>query len=204
MINEVISQDIREQNKTEIITLLHSITREGAHIDELIDRLCSSDFFYAPASTMYHGAYPGGLADHCLCVYHNLVSLVNSKHLDGIPKESLIVVALLHDLDKINKYTTYKKNIPPSEENPNWHKEDFYKTVDESSRFIYGNHEQNSEYLARQFIPLTQEESIAILHHMGGMSFDSAKDNIGVVFNKYSLALLLWVADMMSAYIDKA
>ena len=69
---------------------------------------------------------------------------------------------------------------------------------------MYGNHEQNSEYLVRQFIPLTLEESTAILHHMGGMAFDSAKDNISGVYDKYPLALLLHLADMISSYIEKA
>ena len=43
------------------------ITREGA--PELLAWLESTDFFTAPASTKYHGAYPGGLVDHSLNVY---------------------------------------------------------------------------------------------------------------------------------------
>ena len=58
--------------------------------------------------------------------------------------------------------------------------------------------------MARQFIPLTVEESTAILHHMGSMAWDSAKDNIGVVYDKYPLAMLLYVSDMISTYIEKA
>ena len=43
------------------------IHREGA--DKLLAFLSSSDFFRAPASTRYHGAYPGGLVEHSLNVY---------------------------------------------------------------------------------------------------------------------------------------
>ena len=59
------------------------------------------------------------------------------------------------------------------------------------------------EYMIRHYIPLTVEESSAILHHMGNMSWDSAIDDIGAVFNKYPLALLLYLADMMSTYVDE-
>ena len=45
------------------------ITREGA--DRLLDYLASPgcDFFTAPASTRFHGAYEGGLCEHSLNVY---------------------------------------------------------------------------------------------------------------------------------------
>lgn len=204
MIKQVLTNDEIQANADNIEQLIKKITRSGANIDELLSRLENSDFYTAPASTKYHGSYPGGLADHCLCVYHNLVSLVNSKHLTNISEESIIIVSLLHDLDKINKYEIYTRNVPPSKDCPNWTKEDSYKTKDNNNLFIYGNHEQNSEFLIRQYIPLTVEESVAILHHMGGMSYDSAQDNIGLVYDKYPLAVLLHLADMLSCYMDKA
>lgn len=204
MINQVLSKDEMQVNKDKFIELLKTIKREGADIDKLISQLNHSDFFYAPSSTKYHGAYPGGLCDHCLCVYHNLISLVKNKHLEEtISEESIVITSLLHDMDKMNKYTTYDKNVPPDDNNPQWHKEQFYKMRDDKS-LIYGNHEENSEYMVRQFIPLTRDESVAILHHMGGMSFDSTQQNIGDIFNNYPLALLLWMSDMLSTYIEKA
>lgn len=204
MIKQVLTNDEIQANADIIEQLLKKITRSGANIDELLSRLENSDFYTAPASTKYHGSYPGGLADHCLSVYYNLVSLVNSKYLTNISEESIIIVSLLHDLDKINKYEIYTRNVPPSKDFPNWTKEDSYKTKDNNNLFIYGNHEQNSEFLIRQYIPLTVEESVAILHHMGGMSFDSAQDNIGLVYDNYPLAVLLHLADMLSCYVDKA
>ena len=35
----------------------------------MLDWLCKADFFSAPASTKYHGAYPGGLCQHSIDVY---------------------------------------------------------------------------------------------------------------------------------------
>lgn len=205
MIENVLTETQVVENMEQFKNLIKSITREGANIDKLLDKLERSDFYTAPASTKYHGAYPGGLVDHSLCVYYNLKSLVENKHLtDIISEDSIKIVALLHDLDKMNKYTTYMRNVPPSETCPTWTKEENYKTKDASELFIYGNHEQNSEFMVRQFIPLTVEESTAILHHMGSMAWDSAKDNIGIVYNKYPLAVLLYVSDMISTYIEKA
>ena len=42
------------------------VKRPGAA--ELLAWLESTDFFEAPASTKYHGAYPGGLLEHSLNV----------------------------------------------------------------------------------------------------------------------------------------
>ena len=58
--------------------------------------------------------------------------------------------------------------------------------------------------MTRSFIPLTVEEEVAILSHMGGMSWDSAQTNLGEVYDKYSLACLLHVADMLSTFIFKS
>ena len=50
-----------------------NITREGS--DKLLDWLINGcDFFSAPASTRYHGAYAGGLCEHSINVYECLKS----------------------------------------------------------------------------------------------------------------------------------
>ena len=55
--------------KNRIIELLKSTDRE--RIDKVIDYLeLKSDYFIAPASTAFHGNYPGGLAEHSLNVYN--------------------------------------------------------------------------------------------------------------------------------------
>ena len=87
-------------NKDEIIKLLKTVKRDG--IEDLINFLENSDFFTAPASTKYHNAFAGGLAQHSLNVYNNLVEITKDK---GFDKESLIVCALLHDICKIYFYT---------------------------------------------------------------------------------------------------
>ena len=65
MIKQVLTNDEIQANADNIEQLIKKITRSGANIDELLSRLENSDFYTAPASTKYHGSYPGGLADHC-------------------------------------------------------------------------------------------------------------------------------------------
>lgn len=202
-------------NREEYLQLIKSIKREGANIDALVQKLENSDFFTAPASTKFHGAYKGGLCEHSLNVYYNLVKLVNSK--EGLDEccykdDTLKIVALLHDISKMNTYEQYVKNTKvycSSIESKLYDELGNFKWVPSlewktrENKFTFGSHEMTSEYIARQFIPLTLDESVAILHHMGSMAWDSAKDNIGEVFNQYSLALLLYMADMLSCYIDE-
>ena len=54
------------------------IKRQGA--EELLEYLLSpqSDFFTAPASTRFHGAYEGGLCEHSVNVYESLHAYVTS------------------------------------------------------------------------------------------------------------------------------
>lgn len=80
-----------------------------------------TDFFTAPASTRHHGAYPGGLLEHSLNVYHRLRAVVcvetygttTSDLLAEDVEETVAVLALLHDVCKVNCYhveTKRRKN----------------------------------------------------------------------------------------------
>lgn len=190
-----------ENNKDRFLSLIKSISVEGADIDKLVDWLTNkSDFFTAPASTKYHCSYVGGLCEHSLNVYDAIVKLNNDFGSFKYSEDSLKIVALLHDTSKANFYEQYYRNVK-NDITGEWEKVSEYKVKDESDRFIYGNHEQNSEYIVHTFFPLSVEESTAILHHHGGMGWDSAKDDVGMVFSRFSLACLLHVADTISTFI---
>jgi 23S rRNA maturation-related 3'-5' exoribonuclease YhaM len=86
-----------------------NIKREGA--EELLNFLLSdhSDFFTAPASTRFHGAYEGGLLEHSLNVYDCLCDQLSRRRVKEeygfhFSEESIAIVALLHDLCKVNFY----------------------------------------------------------------------------------------------------
>lgn len=200
-------------NREEVVKLINKIKRTGFKKEELINYLDTSDFYIAPASAKYHSSYEGGLCDHCLNVYRNLKMLVDKKDLfDKISETSIILVSLFHDMSKINLYTKdvrNKKVYSPAgtkydnRGNYEWVAEEFYTVKPADDQFIFGNHEETAEFMLRCFVPLTVEESVAILHHMGGKSWDSAQDNLAAAYNKYSLACLLHLADMLSTYVDE-
>ena len=209
----MLTQDQILMNKQEFIGLVRSITREGADIEKLIRKLENSDFFYAPASTKYHASYQGGLCEHSLNVYANMKKLISSTpNLDPYcyDEDSIKIIGLFHDISKMNVYEPSVRNVKTYCEDGDKRDEmGRFKWVSKpgwatrEKRFVYGSHEVTSEYIIRQFIPLNIDESVAILHHMGSMHYDSAKDDIGAVFNQYQLALMVYMADMMSTYVDE-
>ena len=88
--------------KEEFIGLLKEIEREG--MDKLIEFLEGSDFFVAPASTKYHGAFTGGLLAHSMKVYE----ILKTKTKDS---DSVKIIALLHDICKVDFYKTEYRNV---------------------------------------------------------------------------------------------
>ena len=178
-----------------------NIKRGGA--DKLLEYLEKSDFFTAPSSTRFHGAYEGGLVQHSLNVYHCLkdyLSRHRTKELYGMDysEETIALVALLHDVCKVNFYTVELRNRK-NDETGQWEKVPFY-TVDD--KLPYG-HGEKSVYILSGFFygedRLTREEAFAIRYHMG---FSGPEDNyvIGKALEMYPLALALNVADMEASY----
>ena len=176
-----------------------NITRKGA--DKLLEYLLSeeSDFFTAPASTRYHGAYSGGLLSHSLNVYHNLKAYLARErcsevyHMPEYSDESIAISALLHDICKMNFYTVDYRNA--KNEQGVWEKVPFYKIDD---RLPYG-HGEKSVFLIQFFMHLRKEEAMAIRWHMGFSGPEDA-NTIGRALEMYPLAFALHVADMEATY----
>lgn len=174
------------------------IKREGA--DKLWEYLTSStcDFFEAPASARYHGAYDGGLAEHSLNVYDCLVDYVSRKRVKDIygmeySDETVAIVALLHDLCKINCYKKGSRNV--KDENGVWHS---VPTFEFEDNMPYG-HGEKSVYIVNGYLRLSREEAFAIRYHMGFSGTEDAR-NVGKAFEMYPLAFALSVADMEATY----
>ena len=212
----MLTDEVIEKNKQRFIELIKSIDRDFDK-DALIRKLSTSDFFTAPASTQYHCSYKGGLCEHSLNVYDQLGRLIASQYpnytvvddksvevdsnTQPFIRDSIIITALFHDLSKMNFYEVAERNT--KDENGNWIKVPFIRTKAGKDRFLYGNHEQTSLFMISQFIPLTLDEEIAILHHMGGKGYDSAPVDLTSIYNRHTLALLLHLADMAATYITE-
>ncbi len=188
-------------NKERFIEIYKThIKREGA--DKLLEYLCSDacDFFTAPASTRYHGAYSGGLLEHSLNVYDCLcdyLSRERAKNEYGMnySKETVAIVSLLHDLCKVNFYVESTRNV---KEDGVWKTVPYYSIED---KLPYG-HGEKSVYIVSGYMRLTRDEAFAIRYHMGfaGAESVNAIGNIGKAFEMFPIAFALSVADMEASY----
>lgn len=182
-----------------IETKLKSTKRNG--IENLIQYLSDSDFYKAPASTKYHGCYEGGLAEHSVNVLDCLLTLDKTlNEVYGMPKDdenSLIIIALLHDITKIGDYKS--KQLWRKDANGKW--ESYTGYVREPDLCM--GHAGKSIFEIQKYIQLTDKEAQAIFWHMG--AYDRSEYNsfneMGEAFNKNSLAYKLHTADMMATYV---
>ena len=141
-----------EQKKEECITLLRSTNRDK--IEDLITHITSMGYFEAPGSLKHH-RFVGGLVSHSLETYHKAMELREEKIRDGfspdlMPKDSVIIAALMHDLCKADALR-YSKTL---------HRTIEIKQTDHSARSV-------RKVRSSGFI-LTPAEEDAILMHMGG------------------------------------
>ena len=174
------------------------IHREGSQ--ELLDYLTNkSDFFTAPASARYHGAYAGGLCQHSVNVFRCLEDYLARPRVREIyglsyDMESAAIVALLHDVCKIGCYRAGTRNVK-DEATGKWEKVPTFFFED---KLPYG-HGEKSVYILSGFMRLTREEAMAIRWHMG---FSGTEDNrlVGQALQKYPLAFALATADMEATY----
>lgn len=175
-----------------------NITRDGS--DKLLDFLeHKSDFFTAPASTRYHNAFEGGLLRHSLNVYECLVQYLARERVKetyklNVSDETAAVVALLHDVCKVNFYTVSYRNAK-DEKTGQWEKVPYY-TINDTLPYGHG---EKSVYMVSGFMRLSREEAMAIRWHMGFSGIED-KNTIGRALEKYPLAFALSVADMEASY----
>lgn len=191
-------QELQDKKEEFIRIYKEYITRPGA--EKLLEYLCSekSDFFTAPASTRYHGAYEGGLLEHSLNVYYCLrdyLARPRVKELYGMEytEENIAIAALLHDLCKMNFYTVDYRNSKNAQ--GVWEKVPYYKINDQ---LPYG-HGEKSVYLIQFFMHLRKEEAFAIRWHMGFSGPEDA-NTVGKALEMYPLAFALCTADMEASY----
>ena len=182
-------EQIAQNYATYIKFLKGYIHRDG--IDALVDWLNQSDMAYAPASTKYHGAYPGGLVEHCLDVFKRMFTLMKFDYNDDIPyeKESIAIVSLLHDIDKVNKYEYQMRNRKNA--NGEWIQEPFYAIRSTFDKLIFGSHAENSAFILSRFFKLSYEETMAVLCHMGGANYEE-KDVVRVEIDAHRISALAY------------
>ncbi len=142
--------------KERIIELLTDTKRQG--IPPLLDYLITEGFFESPASTRFHGSYPGGLAYHSLRVYESLstfclklepgVAIAPGQKPLPLSPENIIIAGLLHDVFKAGAYIGNEAPYKCNKETPK-------------------GHAMLSIKIIKGFIELEPIEELIIRYHMG-------------------------------------
>jgi hypothetical protein len=185
--------------KERFIQLLRSTGREG--MENVIAWLEQSDFFVAPASTMFHGNYEGGLAEHSFDVaitandIREMMIRRKPELEQQVSRENIIIAALLHDVCKANIYkktTKYRKD-----QYNQWETYDSYGV--DYSEFPVGHGEKSVILLLRLGLRLTDDEILAIRWHMSAWDLPTQspehKESLNAAKAKTPLVSLVQLAD---------
>ena len=189
-----LSDDQIKQLWQEYTDLLRSTNRPN--IENVIKMLDESDFKEAPASTKYHHAFKGGLLKHSLEVYYNMFDFKNQIEFFNIPEDSIKIMALLHDICKINCYKVELRNT--KDEQGNWIKVPYY-TFDEIEPIGHGD--KSVMYIYECGVQLTHLERACIRNHMG-FTDQEYLPRVSALFSKCPQSLILHWADLESTYIQ--
>ncbi len=140
------------------------------------------DFYWAPASTKFHGSFTGGLALHSLTVYYCALLLAEAF---GLQKSEIDCNAcIFHDLVKAGLY-----------------RQGFSGYTYNYDAVLLPHGCESLYRIKEQLIPISSKAwEYAIAYHMGAFE----QDNIGMfskACEKYPEVLLLHTADMMATKI---
>ena len=161
----------RQANIDRFEAEMAKVNREGAN--KLMGYIRKSDMYTAPASTRFHLSVAGGLLQHSLNVLDAFREslrknddgtysyMVAGKNVATITEESMVIMALLHDICKTNFYTVVMKWR--KDKNNKWEQ---YETFEVDDKVPYG-HGEKSVMMIEEFMKLKPEERYAIRCHMG-------------------------------------
>ena len=182
---------------------LAKVNRPG--MDKLMTFIRKSDFYKAPASTKYHLSCEGGLLQHSLNVLDALRGILLQNQ-DGefryivagntvakIPEDSVIIIALLHDICKTFFYSTSWRNAK-NEQTGKWEKVPYFTVND---RMPLG-HGDKSVMIIKQYIDLTTQEMYAIWHHMG-FTENADFQTLTNAIDRFPIIWAMHTADMMAS-----
>ena len=163
---------------------------------EMLQTLTLGGFFDAPASTKYHGNYPGGLLAHSYSVAKFLVQLTEDNHLTWKSPRSPFIVGMFHDLCKIDQYRHPASRLIADG-----------VTVMDSFKWEYNpdtllkGHGDKSIMLLSQFYTLTEEEIMCIRYHMGAFTDKSEWNDYTRAVRQYPNVLWTHQADMLASHV---
>jgi hypothetical protein len=179
------------------------------HGKQLAETLCgflrSCDYYYAPASTKYHGALYGGLAVHSIGVTCRMFELMKPTALPIVGK--IVLCGLCHDLCKVNFYKRAWRNRKVYTESgdkrePDGSAFEWVPTLEfEIEDQMPIGHGVKSAYMLNGVMDgkLSEEVAAAIVGHMNDVSENPECE---LLFMEQPLALYLHIADNLESQID--
>jgi len=163
-----------------------------ALVDHLGERLAM-----CPASSRkeYHAAFPGGLVDHSLRLLSNALKLCKTFNWE-VPKDSLIIGCLLHDLGKVGDH----KRDYYLPQDSDWHREKLGEMYKHNREILYMTVPDRGVWLCQHFgLKLTQDEWLAIKLNDG----QYAEENAPYKMKEPLLADIVHLADYISCKQEK-
>ena len=188
--------------KTKLKEMLLSTNRVG--MVKVIERLEEQGFFKAPASTKFHLNYEGGLLEHSMNVcdmaleLHEVMIRKKEGLHNSLPKESVVIAALLHDVCKADIYKPAVKR--QKNEHGVWCDVPGYDV--DYSNFPLGHGEKSVIWLLQNGLKMTTDEMMAIRWHMTAwdlpMQSPEHKESLNAAQAKTPLVSLIQLADGMA------
>ena len=190
------------ENKDTYCDLLMALCKEK--YGEKAESIClpvirwleTTDFFEAPASTRYHEPYPGGLVEHTLRVYNNMVELLKIAPFNACNVADATLCVLVHDWCKIGLYKRDFRNV----KNPQtgvWEQVPIYQKVEYNP--VPLGHGAASLYMAQRFFHMPMELATAVRWHMGEYHLANEERSELHTANEYHpLVLLIQFADRLA------
>lgn len=169
---------------------------------KLLDWLGDNGYFSAPASSKYHGAYPGGLYDHSEAVYNRLAELTFKLDLQWDRPESPFIVGFFHDLCKCDQYIERKGVVllDASDNGVELYGEGI-KSYEHNDKLLLKGHGDKSVMLLSQFMSLTEEEMLCIRYHMGAYQTDDWPQ-FDLAIRRHENVLWCHQADQLASKVD--
>lgn len=150
--------------------------------EDLTNWLEEKGYFDAPASSRFHGAYNGGLFQHCMNVTDTLLDYTEKLNLQWERPESPYYVGLFHDLCKMNEYQ----------------QESLGYSRKKSNELDLTGHGDKSVMILCQKAILTEEEMMCIRYHMGAYNHQDW-EQYDLAIKKYPNVLYTHTADMIAS-----
>lgn len=188
-----------EENSELLYTLIEKYIPKGAKRDSILGMMedLVTNFLVSPASSRdaYHNSFYGGLFEHSVNVFGNLVKA--NKIFDlGFSEEEMFTVALLHDFGKCTAPDLVNPHYKDSEP---WRKKKLGQGFEpDFSAGYFTNRDRTMFVLQHYQIPLSAQEYQAILLN-DGLNVDA---NRAYSMKEYDLSFWTQVADSWAARVE--